>query len=316
MNYQIQLYIGHVVAYVISHLIPSWIMKKKLYFKLWEKQGYHITPNHFYEPIPDLGALPPDIFSKASKMIGIDMRAKAQLALLLNFKEQFQAEYKYFPRTSTNNEFQYFTQNGAFELVDGEILYCMIRQFKPKKIFEIGSGNSTLLAAQAVLKNQSDGSNCELIAFEPYPNEKLQKGFSGLSKLERIPIQNVPLERFNELEENDILFIDSSHVVKLGSDVVYEILEILPRLKRGVIVHFHDIFFPLNYPKEFVVDYKLFWTEQYLLQAFLAFNSAFEVMWSSCYMHYYHPDSLADAIETYNKNNRTFASLWIRRISD
>lgn len=205
---------------------------------------------------------------------------------------------------------------GGFESVDGEVLYCMIRHFKPKKIFEIGSGNSTYLFAQAILKNKEEHNDyeCELVAIEPYPNNILKTGFAGLSKLIPKKVQDISLSEFKKLTENDILFIDSSHVLKIGSDVQYEYLEILPRLKKGVLVHLHDIFLPAEYPKEWVLKDYRFWTEQYLLQAFLAFNDSFEVIWAGSYMHLKHPDKLEVAFSSYRRNERWPGSFWIRKI--
>ena len=248
-------------------------------FPIWQRMGFHITPNHFYEPVPDTRTLKNDLWLKHTDMVGIEINEKGQINLLSHFSSKFKDEYERFPRNKTSVPYQYYVNNGAFESVDGEILYCMIRHFKPRKIFEIGSGNSTYLAAQAVLRNKEDGHECELIAFEPYPNDVLKAGFPGLSKLISTKIQDVPLSKFNELQENDILFIDSSHVLKIGNDVQYEYLEILPRLNKGVIVHVHDIFLPAEYPKEWILKDYRFWTEQYILQAFLVFNNAFEVLW-------------------------------------
>src|SRR5690606_25350779 len=103
----------------------------------------------------------------------------------------------------------------------------------------------------------------ELTAIEPWPSEALLRGFPGLKELLREDVQNVPLGRFEALEANDILFLDSSHVMKIGSDVQYEFFEIIPRLRPGVLVHFHDIFLPREYPREWVVDDQRFWNEQY-----------------------------------------------------
>lgn len=146
--------------------------------------------------------------------------------------------------------------NDYFESVDGEILYCMIRHFKPRKIFEIGSGWSTRLSAQAIGKNEQEDENydCELVAIEPNPDKTLKKGFPGLSELITQEVQDVPITKFNQLKENHILFIDSNHVLKIGSDVHYEYLEILPRLNRGVLIHVHDIFLPSEYPKSWIHD--------------------------------------------------------------
>src|SRR5262249_34545280 len=157
----------------------------------------------------------------------------------------YKPEYDALPRTRTAVPHQYYLQNGRFEGVDAEVFYSMIRHFKPQRLIEIGSGYSTFLAAQAVLKNEAEtGHRCDLGAIEPYPGPVLRQGFPGLSRLVARGVQEVPLSEFEALGENDIVFIDSSHVLKTGSDVQYEFLEILPRLRPGVLVHVHDIFLP------------------------------------------------------------------------
>ncbi|MBF0244715.1 MAG: class I SAM-dependent methyltransferase, partial [Planctomycetes bacterium] len=142
----------------------------------------------------------------------------------------------------------YHIRNGSFECVDGEILYSMIRHFKPAHIIEIGSGASTSLSGKAALRNREDGHACSFVAYEPYPRGALKKGIPGLDELRKIRIEKVALSEFSSLGANDILFIDSTHVLKIGSDVQYIYLEILPRLAKGVIVHIHDIFLPNEYP--------------------------------------------------------------------
>jgi hypothetical protein len=191
----------------------------------------------------------------------------------------------------------------------------MIRYFRPGIVFEIGSGNSTYLAAQAILKNKDETSHdCALIACEPYPNKVLRRGVPGLTSLRITPVQQVPLSEFTLLQENDILFIDSSHVLKIGSDVQYEYLEVLPRLNRGVLVHVHDIFLPAEYPKAAVRKQLCFWTEQYLLQAFLAFNDAFEIVWAASYMHFKYPERLEEAFSSYKRGETWPGSFWMRKI--
>ncbi|HVF56474.1 MAG TPA: class I SAM-dependent methyltransferase [Pyrinomonadaceae bacterium] len=284
-------------------------------FPLWQRLGVHVVPNHFYQPIPDTRTLREDLWRNRSELGGINFNDGRQTELLALFRERYAAEYENFPREKTSAPQQYYTNNGAFESVDGEILYCMIRHFKPRRIFEIGSGNSTYLSAQAALKNtEEDGRECRLTAFEPYPNEVLRAGFPGLSELVERKVQDVPAEKFEELEAGDILFIDSSHVLKIGSDVQYEYLEILPRLRPGVIVHVHDIFLPAEYPREWVLDSYTFWNEQYLLQAFLAFNESFEVLWAGSYMHLVHPDKLEAAFVSYDRAKNWPGSFWMRRV--
>ncbi len=284
-------------------------------FGLWERLGIHIVPNHFYQPIPDVRNLDERLWETPSALVGIDMSEQAQIVLLSQFQENYRSEYDQFPVSRTSRPYEYFVNNGGFESVDGEILYCTIRHFKPKRIIEIGSGNSTYLSALAIQRNKEENPeySCELIAIEPYPNKVLRAGFPNLSRLIKEPVQNIPLSIFEELGENDILFIDSSHVLKAGSDVQYEYNEILPRLNKGVLIHVHDIFLPFEYPKKWICQYHLFWTEQYLLQAFLTYNSAFKVVWAGYYMHRSYPELLEKAFKTYDRKKIEPGSFWMRR---
>lgn len=286
-------------------------------FPLWERLGFHITRNHYYSPIPDTRTLKDELWTRHSGLFGVDINEKCQLELLSVFS-RFKTEYDSLPLNYNPSlkPYDYYIKNGAFESVDGEILYCMIRHFKPRKIIEIGSGYSTCLSAQAILKNKEEEKNYrgELIAIEPYPNEVLKSGFPGLSQLITKRVQDIPLDFFVQLGENDILFIDSTHVLKIGSDVHYEYLEILPRLNKGVIIHIHDIFLPAEYPKKWVLEEYRFWNEQYLLQAFLAFNDSFQVLWAGSFMHLKHPDKLESAFNSYNRNEVWPGSFWMKKI--
>lgn len=301
-----------------SLILPPRLMKSKSLFNLWEKRGYHVTPVHFYEPIPDTRTLKNDLWLKNSELVGIDINEKKQLKLLSLFVK-FKKKYDGFPREKTSIPFEYYTNNGWFEGVDSEILYCMICHFKPRRIFEIGAGYSTYLSAQAILKNKEEDKSyrCDLVSIEPNPNDVLKKGFPGLAKLISKRVQDVPLSEFKKLGRNDILFIDSSHVLKTGGDIQYLYLDILPRLRKGVIIHIHDIFLPSEYPKEWILKDYRFWTEQYLLQAFLVFNKNFEVLWAGRYMHLKHSDKLEYAFKSYKRNKSDYrgpiSSFWMRK---
>lgn len=300
--------------FVLKGRCNNQLLSRKL-FPYWEKFGFHITRNHFYQPIPDTRTLKDDLWQKKSELIGIDINEEDQITLLSLFSSKFKEEYEKFPKEGTTIPYQYYINNTYFDSVDGEILYCMIRHFKPKKIIEIGSGNSTFLSAQAILKNEEDNEiECKLIAIEPFPKKVLKMGFPGLTELIPKKIQDVPLSDFNKLTENDILFIDSSHVLKIGSDVQYNFFEIIPRLNKGVIIHFHDIFLPSEYPKQWVLEKYRFWNEQYLLQAFLAFNNSYKVLWAGSYMHFKHPDKLEQSFYSYKREERWPSSFWIRKI--
>lgn len=283
-------------------------------FPFWQRLGLHVTPNHFYYPIPDTAALPPELWERRSELPGIDINEPGQFALLSRFVSDFKMEYDALPRHRTSVSYQWFLNNEGFTAVDGEVLYSMIRHFKPSCVFEIGSGNTTNLAAQAALKNREEtGKECAVIACEPYPNAVLKAGFPGLTSLRATAVQNIPLAEFEALKESDILFIDSSHILKIGSEVQYEFLEILPRLGKGVVVHVHDIFMPAEYPKDWILKRQWFWNEQYLLQAFLSFNDSFEVLWASSYMHLNHPEKLEQAFASYTRDAWWPGSFWMRK---
>jgi len=294
-------------------------------FSLGQKIGCTILWNRYDSPVPDLRELEDDLWIKSSKLVGIDMNEKKQLELLSYFESRYKHEYDDIPREKTTIPYQYYLHNGLFVSVDGEILYSMIRHLMPRRIIEIGSGFSTYLLAEAALINiaQNDGHLCDLISIDPYPNPTLKKGFPGLSKLIVTGVERVPLSEFSQLAENDVLFIDSSHVVKTGNDVNYLFLDVLPSLAKGVVVHMHDIFLPAEYPKTLLFDFHVFYTEQYLLQAFLTFNDSFEVLWAGSYMHYAHPDALAQAFSSYSSSRLRIergvpwigpASFWIVKV--
>jgi Methyltransferase domain len=296
--------------WIASHL-PARLFDSAL-FSLYERRGWHITPVHFYQPIPDTRELPASLWSSHSLMSGVDMNEVFQMELLDTFQSAFRTEYDCIPGFSRDPLRFHFDQ-ASFCAVDAEILYCMIRHFKPRQMIEIGSGMSTLLAAEALRKNETQGYCCSFTSIEPYPHEFLRRGVPGLTELLEAKVQFVPIERFCALEANDILFIDSSHVIKVGGDVLYEYLDIIPRLEPGVIVHCHDIFLPAEYPKRWVLENRRFWTEQYLLQAFLAFNNDFEVLMAGSFLHLYHAEKLKAAFASYNPAKVWPGSFWMRR---
>jgi hypothetical protein len=283
-------------------------------FKALQRMGIHLVPNHFYEPVPDTRSIPEGFWNEPSVLPGIDMRESAQLTLMRDFCREYKAEFDQFQDSANVSANGFSLANGLFGPVDGEILYCMVRHFKPNRLIEVGSGNSTLISAAAIVKNSREtGVQAKLTAIEPFPNPTITKGFPGLTRLIKAPVQSVPLAEFETLDENDILFIDSSHVLKEASDVRFEYLEVVPRLKKGVVIHFHDIFLPFPYPKSWVVEDLRFWNEQYVLQAFLAFNSSFEVLWGGSYMNHGHPDALQQVFRSYRAKETAPGSFWVRK---
>jgi predicted O-methyltransferase YrrM len=239
---------------------------------------FDIVRHDYYSPLPDLASLPPDIWARRSELpsLGIDLEHAAC------FIEQDLAPYIEeldLPRERVEERGVFYLDNLNYERVDAELLYAMVRHAKPQRIIELGSGFSTLLIGQACERNRADGHQCTYVAYDPDPRPAiLGEHPRGLDRLERAPATQVSLEDFGQLGPSDLLFVDTTHTVKLGSDVNYLILEVLPRLRPGVLVHFHDIFLPYEYPRVWFEESGYFWAEQYLLQAFLAFNREFRVL--------------------------------------
>jgi hypothetical protein len=172
---------------------------------------------------------------------------------------------------------QFRLNNGSFESGDAEYLYQIVRARKPRRIFEVGSGHSTLIAQRAIAMNMREipGYTCKHLCIEPYENPWLEKLAVTVM---RQRVEEVDRALFQELEADDLLFIDSSHVVRPQGDVVVEYLEILPALKTGVIVHIHDVFSPRDYPEEWVLRHMRIWHEQYLLEALLTQTRSWRVI--------------------------------------
>jgi hypothetical protein len=270
------------VATVMPHCLHG--ERYREIFQFWERKGFHVTPVHFYQPIPDTQSLPETLWDQSSKLVGIDMNDSVQLEMLENFSK-FRDEYGRFPTGPAGEHDQFYLGNPLFDGVDALVAYCMVRHFRPRLVIEVGSGFSSLVLGDALMKNGGT-----LVCIEPFPREFLREGFPGSQTLIEKNVQDVDLEFFSKLQSGDILFIDSSHTVKIGGDVNYLFLEVLPRLNPGVIVHVHDIFLPFEYRRDWVLNEFRFWTEQYLLQAFLTFNSEFEVLLANCYLGHYHEE--------------------------
>jgi Methyltransferase domain len=256
------------------------------YFQLWESFGVHVTPVHFYFPIPDTRQLPGTLWEKPSELPGVDLNERTQLELLTSFG-QFRLECDSVPMEKQEDPGEFYFNNPFFSGTDALVLYCMIRHFQPAAVIEVGCGFSSRMIRRAVRKNQRGRVTC----IDPFADGRLTEWFPEAT-VRKVPVQEVELSVFEALGAGDILFIDSSHVARIGSDVNYFFLEVIPRLQPGVIVHVHDIFLPMEMRKEWVLDELRFWTEQYLLQAFLAFNRQFEVLMANGYLGLKHPDAL------------------------
>lgn len=293
------------IATVMPHCLHSG--KFREIFPFWEKHGFHVTPVHFYQPIPDSRELRATLWKQPSKLVGIDMNDAVQLDLLQSHFPKFRDEYEKFPTKAVGESSQFYVDNHMFERVDALAAYCMVRHFQPRVIIEVGSGFSSLILGQAAEKNGGSVLTC----IDPFPRRFVQDGFPGLRSLIEKKVQDIDLDFFSQLGPGDILFIDSSHTVKIGGDVNYLFLEVLPCLKPGVIVHIHDIALPLEYARNWVLEQFRFWAEQYLLQAFLTFNSQFEVLLANSYLNHYYDRELKAAFP--NLSSWRAGSFWMRR---
>lgn len=292
----------------IYYPVLWWLIRKT--FSFWQRLGFHITPNFYYEPIPDTRKLDGGVWERETEMKGINLNAGKQLEFLDTVCSKYKKEYDSFGLHKPEAGCRYFVYNGYFGEIDGDVLYSMVRHYKPRKIVEIGFGYSTYLSACAREKNKTEsGISADLAAIDPHPNPALKKGLNIPLELMEKKVQDVGLEYFESLRENDILFIDSTHVAKIDSDVCYEYLEIMPRLKKGVLIHMHDIFLPKEYPRDWVMNSKRFWNEAYLLQAFLMFNNSFEVIWAGSYMKLKYPEKCRELFR-----GQASHSFWIRKV--
>ena len=239
--------------------------------------GFHVVRADYYSPIPDLDALPPAIWVEAAPTPGVELRIDASLAFLQGELAPFIAEYAP-PDGPPGTAHGYRRDNSMYGMVDGEVLYAMVRHLRPGRIVEIGAGWSTRVIRDAIDAIARDGRPvpCHRI-FDPHAGEVVERLGDGLD-LVPLPAQEIPTEAFDELIAGDILFIDTTHTVKPGGDVLRLILQVLPRLAEGVVVHIHDFFRPFEYPRFLMEEFGAYWQEQYLVQAFLAFNERFEVM--------------------------------------
>jgi hypothetical protein len=198
-----------------------------------------------------------------------------------------------------------------FSRLDASMLAAVLRHFRPRRMIEVGCGWSSLVTAR-VNREYLDGS-LHFTCIEPYPPEFLAGGVDGISELIASPVENLELDRFLALEAGDVLFIDSSHTVKTGGDANFLYLEIVPRLAPGVVVHIHDMFLPFDYPQEWVFSGRA-WNEQYLVQAFLSFNSTFRILLAVAWLSHLHPEVLAEVLPDYPAAyGDGGGSLWIQR---
>jgi hypothetical protein len=267
---------------------------------------HDLVHSDFYSPLPDIPTDEALWTRPVVSLAGVPLDTTAQLRFLEATLAPYLAEFDR-PDGPLGGRFRMW--NGYYQSVDAEVLYAMIRHLKPRRVLEIGSGHSTFVTRAACARNAAEGSPADLVAVDPEPREDLGPDV----RLERVAAQELPLERFLALEPGDVLFVDSSHTVKLGSEVNFLVLEVLPRLRPGVVVHFHDIFLPYEYPRAWYLR-GTFLAEQYLLHAFLIGNDDYEILFAAHAVARADRVRLAGVIPSLRaRDDHEPAAFWLRR---
>jgi hypothetical protein len=274
---------------------------------------------HFYSPVPDIDDLRRrQVWSKRSALAGLELQVEKQLALLSRLGREFGAECDW-PFEDSGDYSQFFTNNSGFSFGCAAATHMLIREFKPRRVIEVGSGSSSRVIAAAIRANTRSGAPpADYTIIDPYPGPLVRR-IPGVTRVipERVELMDLAL--FNDLGPGDILFVDSGHTVRIGGDVNFLILDVLPRLQSGALAHFHDIPLPFEYAEVYSTNprFRVFWTESYLLQAFLSFNSSFEVLLAMNLLMSDHLETFRHALPAYDPTVHQYLShsFWIRRVS-
>ncbi|MEI6580867.1 MAG: class I SAM-dependent methyltransferase [bacterium] len=279
------------------------------------KKGFLPVPVHFYHSIPDIKDLEErKVWDKVSPLSGISFEPQKYLNTIKYLGKKYSSECSW-PNEPTKDENLFYLNNSSFSYGCAAVLHSIIREFKPKRIFEIGSGNSSKIIYGAIKMNEVSSEEVDYVIIDPFCNIDVDTSYKN-TKIYKKKIEDMEIDFFKQLNDRDILFIDSSHMSKIGSDVNFEILEILPILNKGVLVHFHDINLPYEYPKVYATksNFRVFWNESYLLQSFLTFNNSYEILLPMAYVQREFGDEFRKSFPESNKtSNYASGSFWIRR---
>jgi hypothetical protein len=272
-----------------------------------------VPPGHYYSPIPDFDdvrARAESIFARDVDTAGVDLNAEGQLALLQEFA-RFHADLPW--HAAPRSGLRYYYGNDFFSYGDAIVLSSFMRHVRPRRIIEIGSGFSSCVMLDT--NEHFLGGAVALTFVEPHEGDRL---FGLLTDAEKRRVdvrpcrfQDLPLDEISSLSPGDVLFVDSSHVSKVGSDVNWLFFRVIPLLSPGVLVHLHDIFYPFEYPREWILEEGRAWNEAYLLRAFLMYNRAVRVEYWCDFVATFHRDRLAAHLPLSLKN--TGGSIWLRR---
>ncbi|WP_419995441.1 class I SAM-dependent methyltransferase [Streptomyces boninensis] len=264
------------------------------------RAGVLVSPRHYYSPAPDLRGLAAtrEQWERPSQLPGLDIDLDAQMAWLASLCEPYREEYR------GNEVYLRSAESGpGYGHVEAQALHGVLRGTRPRRYLEVGSGVSTKLALHALALNEREGSTGAVTCVEPHPRPWLRE--HPRVTLHRTPVQAADLSLFTSLAAGDVLFVDSSHVVKPGSDVNFLVLEVFPRLAPGVLVHVHDICLPYDYQRD-LFDTVFHWSETSLVRAYLTHNSRARISACMSHLHYTRPDDLAELFPGYRPQPGTF----------
>jgi len=283
-------------------------------FQEWYELPF--PPTHYHSPLPEIPTVKRNLhrWYREDGLAGIRMDLRRQTAFLDSLA-MFGSECDKLP------SFDRVTAEGygpGYGEVEAHFLHCLIRHFKPRKIIEVGSGVSTYFALNALEMNRhNEGIDASMICVEPYPKPKLHAlvAQQNVTAYEQ-QVQDVDTRLFEQLEEGDMLFVDSSHVTKVDSDVNFLYFGVLPTLRKGVIVHVHDIAFPyLTCPPDHpMFDQSLLWNEGALLRAFLMWNGVFEILMCQSFLHFKCPESIKKVLTIYDQQKHFPSSIWMVKV--
>ena len=309
----VQAWVGHLEAGMdVAGLVRGFLASPEFRMRDAPASGFFVPPGHFYSPLVDTAAVAP-LFAAPSDRpqpaaIAIDdaVQVATWERMLPSLRSQPFGDEK-------TSGLRYFFNNPAFGAGDGAVLHAMLRCERPRRLVEVGSGHSSACALDTI--DGFLGGAVDVTFIEPFP--QLLKDLVGEQRLARctlVPhnVQSADPRIFEALEAGDILFIDSTHVMKTGSDVCHDLFDVLPRLKPGVRIHFHDIFWPFEYPAAWVLEDNRSWNELYGLRAFLMYNGAFRIEFFNDYFFQRHLARIQADFPTMLKNSG--GSLWLRKI--
>jgi Methyltransferase domain len=298
------------VGALASITVSRWTGNLPLCSWIFDRFKVYPIRHHYYSPLVYESDLKKSLAEERT-INGLDLDEAGQLELLARF--DFREELLAIPNKASN-ELTFGYENNLFGAGDAEYLYNFIRLFKPKQILEIGCGQSTLMAQLAIDANKRENASysCRHICVEPFEQPWLEKIDVTVH---RTKIEELDVAVVESLAANDILFIDSSHVIRPQGDVVYEYLNMIGRTQVGVLIHVHDVFTPRDYPATWVLRDRKLWNEQYLLEAFLCFNKSFKVIGALNWLRHSHADRLTRACPVLSSKGGEPGSFWFTRIA-